>query len=158
MKIYITLLLALIPLAGCCEKTEKKVDPLGGREIIELDQGKAYIITSGEWMYQIELSFEKNGYGIAQLSNDGTGVPPFTLISEGDKIDVSRSFIETAGGITKETVIMDRDSDGLPELRMILYRKEGKTFRTTLEKLTFSAQIMKDATIDASQAGDDNSE
>lgn len=152
MKFHTSLLLALIPLLGFAEEKEKKVDPVGGREVIELDEGKAYIITSGKWNYQIELTFEKNGYGIAQLSNDGTGTPPFTLISEENKIDVSRSFIETEGGVVKETVIMDRDSDGLPELRMTLYRKEGRTFRTTLEELTFSSKTTKDTTFNANQS------
>lgn len=153
MKIYVTAFLLLVA-ALTADEPEKKVDPVGGREIIELDEGKSYIITSGEWDYQIELTFEKNGYGIAQLSNDGTGTPPFTLISEENKIDVSRSFIETEGGVVKETVIMDRDGDGLPELRMTLYRRAGRTFRTTLEELTFSAKTTKDTTFDANQTGD----
>ncbi len=149
MKFHAPLLLALIPLLGFAEEKEKKVDSVGGREIIELDSGKAYIITSGEWKYQIELSFEENGYGIAQLSNDGTGVPPFTLISEENKIDVSRFFIKTEGEVVKEIVIVDRDGDGLPELRMTLYRKEGKLVRSMLEELTISSEITKDITVDA---------
>jgi hypothetical protein len=48
MKLYLTLLLVVIPLLGICEEKEKKADPIGNREIIELDLGKTYIITVAE--------------------------------------------------------------------------------------------------------------
>ncbi len=150
MKIYITTFLLLAAILTA-EEPEKKVDPVGGREIIELDEGKAYIVTSGDWNYQLEVTIEENGYGIAQLSNDGTGIPPVVVISEGKKIETTRHFIYE----DKEVVIMDRDCDGLPELRMTLYKKEGKTTRVKLEDLTIQASIKSDVTMGANQSGDE---
>ena len=149
MKFQITLLLALIPLIGFGEEKEKKVDPVGGREIIELDEGKAYIITSGDWKFQIELTFDKNGYGIAQLSNDGTGVPPIVVISEDGKIQTIRSFPSKEGKTEKEIVINDEDGDGLPESRMTLEREDGETKKVKLEELSIKSTIKTDRTFDA---------
>ena len=146
MKIYTTLLLALIPVLGFCEEKEKKVDPVGGREIIELDEGKTYILTSGEWKYQIELTIEKDGYGIAQLSKEG--FPPITIISEEGVIQTTRTKKEG----NKEISIIDEDGDGLPEGRMTLVTEEGKTKKIILEDLTVHSEIKTERTIDANQA------
>jgi hypothetical protein len=158
MKLFITLLLLLIPLIGFGEEKEGKIDPVGGREIIELDEDKAYIITSGDWKYQIELTIDKNGYGIAQLSNDGTGVPPIVIISEDGKIQTIRSFPSKEGKIEKEIVINDEDGDGLPESRMTLERVDGSTKKIKMEELSIKSTIKIERTFDANQSGGDNSE
>lgn len=158
MKFHLTLLLALIPLLGFSEEKEKKVDPVGGREIIELDQGKVYIITSGESKYQIELTIDEHGYGIAQLSNDGTGVPPIVIMAKDGKIQTIRSFPSKEGKREKEIIISDDDGDGLPESRMTLEKEDGSTKRAKLEELSIKSTIKTERTFDANQSGEDNAE
>ena len=134
MKSYNILLLIVIPWFVSCEKEEQKVDPVAGRPMIELDEGVPYILHTKNGAFQIELTIQKHGYGMVQLSNDGTGEPPVMVYAEKNRIATSRTLIEQQGETKKTSVISDED--GLPESRMITHWRNGAMTRIKREDLS----------------------
>jgi hypothetical protein len=118
--------------ASCNQKKVNPKDPVGGREIISLDDGKVYILKlNNRQVPQIELSISKDQFGIAQLSSDGTGVPPITVLSREGVIEVSRSWIEDGNEIT----VTDTDGDGLADYRLIIPRDKSTGEKPRIEDI-----------------------
>ena len=119
--------------ASCNQKKLNPKDPVGGREIINLDDGKVYILKSKDHNApQIEISISKDKFGIAQLSSDGTGVPPITVESKGGVIEVTRSRIEHGN----EIIVTDKDGNGLADYRLIIPREKSKGEKPRIEDIS----------------------
>ena len=113
----------------------KKVDPVGGREIIELEDGKTYILKSAAHSSpQLEISISADSYGIAELSSDGTGVSPYTIELKSGKRELSRSYIENGS----EVIVMDENGDGIADQRMIIDRSATSPTRPKIEDISVS--------------------
>ncbi|WP_018969076.1 hypothetical protein [Rubritalea marina] len=133
MKLLIHVLL-IASFAGACSKQEEsRKDPVAGREIIELEDGKGYILKSKDrHVPQIEISISENYFGIAQLSSDGSGIPPITIMSKDGVIEVSRSWIENGN----EVIVTDEDGDGLADYRMIIPHDRSTGNRGKIEDIS----------------------
>ena len=127
-------MLLVASFVGACSKQEKRrKDPVAGREIIELEDGKGYILKSkGHRVPQIEISISENYFGIAQLSSDDSGIPPITIMSKDGVIEVSRSWIENGN----EVIVTDEDGDGLADYRMILPQEKSTGNRAKIEDVS----------------------
>jgi len=115
-------LLAIIMSACSVER-----DAAAGREILRLKPG-AYIVTPKDGGPELEIGISKDGYSVTELTEKA--VPPFTILKNGDKIEYSFTTIEDRN----EIVLMDKNGDGIPDQRLIVFRdKDGKSTRSTVE-------------------------
>ena len=133
MKIYLYLLIGIT--FSCilsAHDEKKKIDPVGGREIVELDEGRAYILTDKNWNTQLEISITDKDFGICMLTDKGK-IIPFTVLAEDGTITTSRAF----GNKKVETSYLDRDGDGLPEIKMTLDRS-GDEIQVKVEDIHYT--------------------
>jgi hypothetical protein len=131
MNYLIPILLAVSLAIGCSDSQQRRTDPAAGREIIELEDGKGYILKSADHHTpQIEISVSKDSYGIAQLSNDGN--PPIVIRMESGTIKVIHSRVEDGN----EIMISDEDGDGLADVRMVWPKDETQRRQAKLEDIT----------------------
>jgi hypothetical protein len=131
MNYLIPILLAASFAIGCSERQQRPSDPVAGREIIELEDGKGYILKSADHHTpQIEISISKDSYGIAQLSDDGN--PPIVIRMEGGIIELIHSRVEDGNEIT----VTDEDGDGLADLRLILPQDKAQRRQAKIEDIT----------------------
>lgn len=139
MKPLLLVLFLSFLVGGCVRKKQNPRDPVAGREIIELENGRGYILKAKSHLApQIEISISKNYFSIAQLSSDGSGVPPITIESKAGTLKTVRSWIEDSN----EVLVTDEDGDGLADQRMIVSRNRASNRKIQIEDIThqFSEQ------------------
>ncbi len=112
-----------IAMAGCSVER----DAAAGREILRLKPG-AYIITPIAGGTELEIGITKDGFSVTELTE--RAVPPFTILKDGDRMEYTFTTVEDGN----EIVLMDKNGDGIPDMRLSIFRdKDGKFTRSTVE-------------------------
>lgn len=148
MKLYKISPLTLVLLFSCCKEKELEVDAVAGRPMIQLDEGKPYILHTKNGGYQIEITINRDGYGIVQLANDGTGEPPILISSENNNITTMRTLVDLKKNGLVSSVISDNDGDGLPESRMVTERADGVIKRVKRDEILINFKSTGERIID----------
>jgi hypothetical protein len=128
---HIIILVSVFALAAAACAADR--DSVGGREILKLKPG-TYIVGVGNGGPQLEVGVSQDGFTVTELTQ--AGMPRFVVLSSGEKIEYLFTTIKDGN----EIYLIDKDGDGIPELRLTVLRdKDGKStgVRRETVKVTF---------------------